>query len=112
MVSIPVSYSAPNIDNLDIILRLDHKQGEDNFTVSFEKHRNFGSAEASPVYIEFQIDDQQAKFARQEDKGKDIIKRNQEICKLADTGIPQKDIAEQFNLSKSMVSQIVKTNRT
>lgn len=93
-------------DNLDTILKLD-KQGEDVIKVSFEKHRNFGSAEASPIHIDFQVDKDKAVFTRQESDEFELEERNQEILAMHKAGKSNKEITEHFGLSKGRISQIL-----
>ncbi len=94
-------------DNLDTILKLTSR-GEDGFTVHFEKHRNFGGAEAAPVFIDFQVDEHKAVFTRRESEDFELEERNQEIWQMHKAGKSNKEIAEHFGLSKGRVSQIIK----
>jgi putative DNA primase/helicase len=93
-------------DNLDTILRLD-RIGQDGFTVSFEKHRNFHGAETKPVNINFKNDKNSVLFTRQESDKAEQKDRNLEIWKMHKAGTSHKDIAKKYGISEGRISQIV-----
>jgi hypothetical protein len=68
-------------DNLDTVIKL-HRRENDGVTVEFEKHRHFGVDEASPVHIDFHIDDNMAVFTRSESSDVDMAKRDKFIFKM------------------------------
>jgi len=95
-------------DNLDTIIRL-KGCGDEGMTVVFEKHRNFGSIEAAPVDIDFQVDDHRAVFTRAEHEDEQKQDRKEKIRKaLADGDLQQKQIAEIFGVTTGRISQIKK----
>jgi RecA-family ATPase len=95
-------------DNLDTIIQL-KGTGDDRIKVVFEKHRNFGAAEATPVDIDFKIDEHMAMFTRAEHEDEEAQDRKEGIRKmLAEGKQQQKDIAKRFEVTPGYVSQIKK----
>ena len=93
-------------DNLDTIIRL--SRSEDKIAVLFEKSRNFGGADAKPVYLDFRVDNDRALFTRAEHKDEQMVERNEEIRRMIAADEPYDKIVKQFGISKGRISQIKK----
>ena len=94
----------------DCVAKADKEYG---VTAKFEKHRNFGGDEASPVHIDINIDDNMAVFTESENSDVDMEKRDRFIYKLFKKGRRYDYIIKKIKkktgqkLSRGRISQIV-----